>query len=51
MEPVIVTFGKEISADVIKLRTWTWKNYPGLFRWAPKVITSVLIRRGRGPLN
>lgn len=34
-------------ANVINLRILKWGQYPGLFRWALNVATSVLTRRGR----
>lgn len=48
MEPVTGTiFGKRIFADVIKLRTWSWGDYPRLSGWVLNAITSVLSGDGQ----
>lgn len=40
-------FGERVFADVIKLRTLTWGNHPGLSKWDRNPVTSVLIEKCR----
>lgn len=45
---ILLYVAKMNVADVIDLGILWWGDYPGLFKWVPRVITSFLLKGGRG---